>query len=337
MSTIELNNLGKIGRYFAVALVALSLAACGGEETQRASDNSPAPSNPAGTPGPSAPPANNAPTISGSPQASVQAGNAYSFQPSASDADGDSLSYSITGKPSWATFSISTGTLSGTPDDDDVGTTSGISISVSDGEASASLAAFSIRVNAAPSQPPPPPANSAPTISGSPLTAINMGVAYSFRPSSSDDDGDSLTFSIENQPSWANFSTSSGRLSGTPDAGDVRSYNNIVITVSDGTASASLPAFSIAVNQVSNGSATVSWTSPTQNTDGSALTNLAGYRILYGTSSNNLNQSVQVSNAGLGSYVVEDLTQGTWYFIVKAYTSTGIESDASNVASKTIS
>jgi len=110
-----------------------------------------------------------------------------------------------------------------------------------------------------------------------------------------------LTFSIQNAPSWATFNTSTGQVSGTPSATYVGAYSNIVISVSDGTASASLTAFSIAVNQISNGSATVNWTPPTTNSDGSTLTNLAGYRIHYGTASNSLTQSAQVTNVGLTS------------------------------------
>src|SRR5687768_17501016 len=83
------------------------------------------------------------------------------------------------------------------------------------------------------------------------------------------------------------------------------------------------------------GNATISWSAPTQNTDGSALTNLAGYRIYFGTNSTSLSQSVQVG-IGTQTYVVENLARGTWYFSVKAYTSTGVESDNSNLASKTI-
>jgi hypothetical protein len=183
---------------------------------------------------------------------------------------------------------------------------------------------------------PPAPSNSAPTISGTPPTSAQVDQQYSFRPSASDADSDSLSFSVSNKPSWATFNTSTGRLSGTPAASDVRGYDNIVISVSDGEDSASLPAFSIEVVQVSNGSATVSWTPPTQNTDGTTLTNLSGYRILYGASSNNLNRSAQ-AGAGVSTHVIEDLSQGTWYFVVKAHTSTGAESDASNMASKTIS
>jgi hypothetical protein len=125
-------------------------------------------------------------------------------------------------------------------------------------------------------------------------------------------------------------------LSGTPSAAQVGSYSNIVISASDGTTSVSLPAFSIAVNQISLGAATLTWTAPTQNTDGSALTNLAGYRIYYGTSPTTLTQTVQIGNSGVTTSVVQNLSPATYYFAVKAYTATGVESDISNLASKTV-
>jgi NAD/NADP transhydrogenase alpha subunit len=137
-------------------------------------------------------------------------------------------------------------------------------------------------------------------------------------------------------PAWATFNTTNGRLTGTPTAANVGNYANITIRVSDGIATTSLPAFTIAVTQVAMGRATVSWTQPTQNTDGSALTNLAGYRVVYGTSSGNLNQQVQITNAGTTVHIVENLSAGTYYFAVKAYNSAGAESDLSNIASKTI-
>ena len=163
-------------------------------------------------------------------------------------------------------------------------------------------------------------------ISGAPATSVNAGAAYSFRPTASDANGDALTFSIANRPSWAAFDTATGQLSGTPTAAQVGAYSNVVISVSDGKASTALPAFSIAVTQVSTGAATLSWTPPTQNTDGSALTNLAGYRILYGTSPTSLSQTVEIANAGVTTYVIENLSPGTYYFAVRAYTSTGAES-----------
>jgi len=84
-------------------------------------------------------------------------------------------------------------------------------------------------------------------------------------------------------------------------------------------------------------SATVTWNPPTTNADGSALTNLAGFRVYYGTSSTSLDSSVELANAGLTSYTVENLTApATWYFAVKAYTTLGTESALSNFASKTL-
>ncbi len=178
--------------------------------------------------------------------------------------------------------------------------------------------------------------NRAPTISGTPLAAINVATAYTFTPAAADADGDTLGFSIANKPTWASFSTTTGRLSGTPTLAQVGTYANIVITVSDGKTTKALSAFSIAVTQVSTGSAALSWMPPTENTDGSALTNLSGYKIYYGTSAGALNQTITVNNAGLVNYVVENLSPATWYFAVKAVAN-GVESDLSNVASKTIS
>lgn len=99
---------------------------------------------------------------------------------------------------------------------------------------------------AASSTPVNPPA--APTISGTPPTSVVTGQNYSFTPSTTDPSGKTLTFSISNMPSWASFSSSTGGLSGTPLS--VGTYSNIGISVSDGTLSASLPAFSITVNAV---------------------------------------------------------------------------------------
>jgi hypothetical protein len=271
--------------------------------------------------------ANRAPTITGTPSTTASVGSAYAFQPSAADADGNSLGFSIANKPSWATFSTSTGRLSGTPTA--TGTFSSIVIRVSDGIATTSLPAFSITVGSSTT-------NRAPTISGTPARSINVGSAYSFRPTASDADGNTLTYSIANRPSWASFNTTTGQLSGTPSASSVGTYSNIVISVSDGRATASLAAFSIGVVDVSNGGATLSWMPPTQNTDGTALTNLAGYRIAYGTSSTALTSTIQVANPGLSSYTLSNLAPGTYYFAVRAYTSSGNESSNSNVQTKIV-
>ncbi len=87
---------------------------------------------------------------------------------------------------------------------------------------------------------------------------------------------------------------------------------------------------------VTTGTATLDWTPPTQNSDGSTLTNLAGYTVYYGTSPDQLNQSVKLTNPGLTAYTLSNLSPGKWYFAVTSYSSTGIESVRSGVISTTI-
>jgi hypothetical protein len=85
--------------------------------------------------------------ISGTPLTSVTAGSAYKFQPTASDSAARTLSFSVSNKPSWATFSIANGLLSGTPTSSQTGTYSNIVVSASDGTSSSALPAFAIQVS----------------------------------------------------------------------------------------------------------------------------------------------------------------------------------------------
>jgi hypothetical protein len=270
---------------------------------------------------------NKPPVISGAPATSVAPGASYSFRPSASDPNGDPLRFSIANLPRWASFDRITGRLFGTPSAAQAGTYGNIVIAVTDGSAPVALAPFSITVGTA---------NHAPTISGTPPKAVNAGTAYSFRPTAADADGDTLTFSIANRPAWATFNAATGQLSGTPSSASSGNYANVVISVSDGKAKAALAAFSITVADISNGAASLTWMPPTQNTDGSTLTNLAGYRIVYGVSAAQLTQTIQVTNAGMSSYVVENLAPGTYYFAVRAYTTSGAESEDSNVVARIV-
>ena len=195
--------------------------------------------------------------------------------------------------------------------------------------------------------PVPPPAptptnNTPPTISGSPMTNVNVGAAYDLTPSAQDADGDALAFSIDNRPEWATFSTATGRLSGTPQAAGTNA--NVVISVSDGKNSVALPAFTITVAAVSSApppvvgnGVTLSWEVPTQTEDGQNLSDLAGYRIHYGKDQNALTQAIEVQSAGSNTFVVQQLKPGTYYFAVRAVTANGAESALSNVISRQIS
>ena len=194
-----------------------------------------------------------APRITGTPVTSMTVGQSYSFRPTATDADGNTLTFSIVNRPGWASFSTTTGQLTGTPFAEHARVWSGITISVSDGTTKVSLPAYSLTVK--------PNANLSPTITGTPVTKATVGVAWSFQPTAKDPEGKTLTFSIRNKPSWATFSSTTGKLSGTPTVAGTTS--SIMIIVTDGVTSASLqPAFSVtaAVATVTNAAPTITGT-----------------------------------------------------------------------------
>ena len=181
-------------------------------------------------------------------------------------------------------------------------------------------------------RPPPPsaPAAGSPTISGTPPASISAGVSYTFHPVASGPSGMALTFAIRNKPPWALFDAATGVLSGTPSAANVGTYAQIAISVSNGVKSALLGPFSIDVAQPQS-VVTVSWTSPTLNTNGTAVTDLAGYHIYYGPTATQLNQVVDVAGADVTTFVLNKMSPGTWYFAVAAYNSEKVESSLSAV------
>jgi hypothetical protein len=161
----------------ALASCTLILAACGGSDSSVASGGSTsqsvAPSSsstPTSTPTQPSGPSTGSSTVvgvelSGTPSTTATAGTAYSFQPILVKGGG-TVSYSITGKPNWATFSSSDGALTGTPGVDNEGTSASITISASNGSSSTSLEPFTIQVNA----PPATTVGSAPTVGSATLS-----------------------------------------------------------------------------------------------------------------------------------------------------------------------
>ncbi len=95
-------------------------------------------------------------SISGTPPASVSAGQNYVFTPTASDSRTRTLVFAIVNPPAWATFSSRTGQLTGTPSTSSVGIYANIVIAVSDGRRTATLSPFAVQVMASASAAPPP-------------------------------------------------------------------------------------------------------------------------------------------------------------------------------------
>jgi hypothetical protein len=278
------------------------------------------------------------PKISGSPPVTATVGQFYGFTPIVDDDRLSKLSFVIKRRPKWLSFSYSTGKIAGTPGTAEAGKLyTDIQICVDDGpNLAVCTKKFAIKVES------PVVANIPPAFTSEPPVNATVGVRYDYLPTIKNDDNDVLTFAIENRPPWASFDTATGRMTGTPSAEHVGVRSAIRISVSDGNGGTALQSFGTFTTHpaIVSSKVTLSWTPPTQNTDGTPLTNLAGYRIVYGPSAASLNEwtapTIDVPNAGISTYVLENLTAGTWYFAVRSYTLAGLHSVNSNVASKTL-
>ena len=272
---------------------------------------------------------NRPPAISGQPSTSVRAGSSYDFMPVASDLDGDPLTFSIDAQPSWAQFDSTAGRLFGTPQAGDAGSYEGITITVSDGELTNRIGPFAIAVTTN---------NNAPVISGTPPATIGVDEQYMFQPTVTDPDSRVFRYEIAGKPSWADFDVLSGRLTGTPNSGNVGLYRSIQISVTDGTSTASLAPFSIEVlaTGAATGSVTLSWTPPTENEDGTQLMDLAGYRLYWSREGSPYGSPARIDNPSVTRFVVDNLTPGTYEFIATSINTSGVESRFSNAVTKIV-
>jgi hypothetical protein len=175
-----------------------------------------------------------------------------------------------------------------------------------------------------------------PTISGTPPTAVVVEQRYSFTPSASDADGDALVFHIQNKPDWMTFDATTGRLDGVAPPGSEGIYDNITVGVSDGILHSFLPPFTVEVTQFALGSVTLSWLPPSENTDGTPISDLAGFKIYYGLSDDSFPLSIFIDNPGITLYVVDNLVPNTYYFVATSINSAGVESNRSNVAMRIV-
>jgi hypothetical protein len=166
-------------------------------------------------------------------------------------------------------------------------------------------------------------------ISGAAPQFIVVDENYRFAPAASSTSGAALTFAVTSRPAWLSFDSGSGTLSGSPTAADIGLYRGIGIQVSDGSRTAQLAPFDIEVVATGTRTATVAWQMPTENEDGSPLSDLAGFQINYGRQSGDYTHNVDVPNPGVATYVVSGLVPGTYYFTMTAYNDVDVDSTAS--------
>src|ERR1700722_1081660 len=175
-------------------------------------------------------------------------------------------------------------------------------------------------------------------LTGTPPASVSVGDPYYYAPTVSQGSVP-VSFSIQGQPAWTSFDYQTGAPPGTPTAGAIGLSGGIIITAYNSVNTVSVGPFAIQVVAAGGpptGSATLIWSPPGVNTDGSPLTNLAGYYVHFGTSEASLTQIIELTDASATTYVVSNLSPGTYYFAVSAYNSLGLEGAWSNIASKTL-
>lgn len=159
-----------------------------------------------------------------------------------------------------------------------------------------------------------------------------VGQTYVFRTTVALQGSAPVQFSIQNTPGWASFNVTTGVLSGVPKEADGGIYDAIRISAHRGTELVSLPMFTIRVRSPgAAGRISLSWLPPLENEDGSALTNLSGYRIYLGRAPSQLRPFVTIRNPGATRYMLESLETGSHFIAVRAMNAAGVESKLSQM------
>ncbi|MEJ2590210.1 MAG: putative Ig domain-containing protein, partial [Candidatus Thiodiazotropha sp.] len=185
---------------------------------------------------------NQLPTITSTPLSTATEGAAYSYDVNASDADGDTLSYSLTTAPAGMVIDSASGLIAWTPSTAQVGSQA-VTVQVSDGKGGTDAQSFTIVVDAAP--------NSPPTIDSTPVTTATEGAAYGYDVNATDADGDTLSYSLTAAPAGMAIDAASGLISWTPSAAQVGSQN-VTVQVSDGNGGMDSQSFTISVDTAPN-------------------------------------------------------------------------------------
>lgn len=167
---------------------------------------------------------NESPVITSTAITTATENSLYQYKIIATDADNDTLTYSVVEKPTWLNFATSTGLLSGTPSDSNIGDHDVI-LQVTDGK-TAVQQTFTITVT-------PAPENSPPVFATIGTLNATEGVLFSKTIVATDPDEDTVTLAAKSLPTWLTFNQSTGVLSGTPSNSDF-SLNKVTITATDG-------------------------------------------------------------------------------------------------------
>ncbi len=181
---------------------------------------------------------NHAPVFTSTPGVQAEVGSAYAYTAQASDADGDTLSYSLALAPAGMTIQAASGSISWTPTTAQLGTQVVI-VRVSDGQTSAEQA-FQIGVSSQ-------TINHPPVFTSTPSSVAVVGQPCAYTATATDEDGDSITFAIANAPEGATINATSGALSWTPTAAQVGA-RTFTLEARDARGAVATQTFTLTVN-----------------------------------------------------------------------------------------
>ncbi|MBV1878325.1 MAG: tandem-95 repeat protein [Pseudomonadales bacterium] len=260
---------------------------------------------------------NNPPTISGSFPTATQ-GQPFTFEPIISGAKG----VKEINLPAWATFDASTGVITGTPENIDVGSISNITITAFDNNDSDALENLTLTVFNV---------NDPPTLTGTAPLFGFVNFSYSFVLTVDDIDVDSsLTLGISpgfELPSWATFDISDPtlpKITGTPTSADLGS-TTVKLSVDDGIADP--VEFSFQLEVIEGQKVYLAWDNPTS-IDASQLN---GYEISYSRDGGSPTIERVVTGPGGGTtWASPELNLGLYTFTVLIFDLLGDTSEASD-------
>jgi len=173
---------------------------------------------------------------------SINHGCQYYYDVNWSDPDGDNVVLTYDKDVDWLTVNTSSGVMSGTPSESDIGTSGTVSLTITDNRPNVprdTTYTFSIDV----SENFPPEFTNSESVD----TTATVGEEYSFQFAINDDNSDALTFTVPTKPSWLNVNYSDNRIYGTPNSNHVGT-NNVTVNVEDCGTSTSFD-FSIEVSE----------------------------------------------------------------------------------------
>ena len=252
---------------------------------------------------------NDPPVFTSTAITSILEDELYNYTVTARDPDHnhappESYTLTATTKPSWLTFTTTsttlvpgdtntTGILSGTPTNSDVGTHS-VVITATDSNSGTTTQSFTITVTNV---------NDAPTFTSTPTTSVNEDTLYSYSFTASDiDSGDTITFTIPVKPSWLSLNTATNTLSGTPTNSNVGNHN-VVISATDISNVTINQSFTISVSNV-NDAPTFTSTEIKSATQGTLYT----YTVT--TSDDDIGDVVTLSGTTIPSWLSFDVDTG---------------------------